>query len=63
LRRLTDAEVEEIRQRYALGGATHRSLAAEYGVSHGTIGRYLNGTDTTCAVIAGLITRAHGNHR
>lgn len=35
---LTDFQVAEIRSRYAVGGITHRALAAEYGCAHTTIG-------------------------
>lgn len=41
--RLTEAQVVEMRQRYAAGGVTHRQLAAEYGVNHGSIARILSG--------------------
>ncbi|BBY54220.1 hypothetical protein MKOR_14710 [Mycolicibacillus koreensis] len=36
--RLNDQLVREIRARYAAGDGTHRSLGAEYEVSHFTIG-------------------------
>ena len=36
--KVTDAVVDEIRARYAAGGATHRSLAAAYGLSKTHIG-------------------------
>lgn len=36
--KLTDAQVSEIRQRYAAGGTSHRKLGAEYGVDHTQIG-------------------------
>lgn len=36
--KLTPAQVADIRIRYAQGGATHRSLAREYGISHVQIG-------------------------
>lgn len=39
--RLTEARVREIRTRYAGGGCSHRSLAAEYGVGPRTIGALL----------------------
>ena len=39
--KLTDDEVIAIRERYALGGESHRSLAAEYGVSHKVIGKLI----------------------
>ncbi len=35
--RLTEAKVREIRDRYAVGGTTHRKLALRYGVSDRTI--------------------------
>lgn len=35
--RLTEAQVLEIRRRYAAGGCTHRSLAAEYDMAHNSI--------------------------
>ena len=37
----TFEEAEEIREKYAKGGHTHRGLAKEYGVVHGTIGKIL----------------------
>lgn len=40
--KLTDAEVIEIRKRYAKGGCTHRSLAKEYGVDSSTITNAIN---------------------
>lgn len=36
-RRLSDAEVLEIRRRYAMGGVSQYALAPEYGVSRSTI--------------------------
>ncbi|MGB6147469.1 hypothetical protein [Mycolicibacter algericus] len=36
--KLTAAAVREIRGRYATGGWTHRTLAAEYGVDRSLIG-------------------------
>ena len=36
--KLTEEQVIEIRRRYADGGVTYRSLAAEYGVHHSVIG-------------------------
>lgn len=51
--RLTSAQVHEIRELYAAGGAkyrgvgrraiTHRTLAARFGVSHNSIGRIVKG--------------------
>lgn len=35
--KLTMAQVEEIRRRYAAGGCSYRSLAEEYAVSHSTV--------------------------
>jgi hypothetical protein len=40
--KLTEEEVLEIRRRYADGGVTQRSLAAEYGVHRGTISRVVH---------------------
>lgn len=37
MHKLTDKQVNEIRQRYAAGGITQRKIAAEYGVKQGTI--------------------------
>lgn len=36
---LTESDVKEIRQRYALGGVTHEQLGLEYGVHESTISR------------------------
>lgn len=41
--KLTDAQVAEIRARYAAGGVFQRELAAEYGVSGNHIHRLVNG--------------------
>lgn len=35
--RLTQVQVDEIRSRYAAGGVTHKTLAAEYGVATSTV--------------------------
>jgi len=35
--KLTEAQVREIRERYALGGITYRSLAAEFSVHETSI--------------------------
>lgn len=43
LHRLTDDQVEEIRQRYARGGVLQRELAAEYGVSQQLVGLIADG--------------------
>ena len=40
--KLTTMQVAEIRERYATGQHTHRSLAAEYGVSYANIGKIVN---------------------
>ena len=40
--KLTTMQVTEIRERYATGQHTHRSLAAEYGVSYALIGHIVN---------------------
>lgn len=37
--KLTDEAVREVRALYEAGGWTHRSLGAQYGVSHHTIGQ------------------------
>lgn len=42
-RKLTPAQVVEIRARYIRGGATHRSLAEVFGVSHRAIGDAVRG--------------------
>lgn len=41
--KLTEANVEEIHQKYSGGGVTHRMLAAEYGVSAPRIHKILTG--------------------
>jgi hypothetical protein len=41
--KLTVAQVIEIRTKYGAGGVTHRALAQQYGVDHGTIGRIIRG--------------------
>lgn len=41
--KLTAGQVADIRARYAVGGITHRALAAEYRVEHSTIGRIVRG--------------------
>lgn len=38
LHKLTDAQVAEIRERYAKGGCSYKSLAPEYGVTYQHIG-------------------------
>lgn len=40
---LTDAQVAEIRERYAAGGVYQSELAAEFGVGRGHIGRIVRG--------------------
>ena len=40
-RKFPPEQVQEIRARYKAGGHTHRSLAAEYGADHTTIGDIL----------------------
>lgn len=40
---LNEAQVREIRQRYAAGGCTMRSLAQEFGVTHPTIKNVIHG--------------------
>ena len=42
-RRLSTGQVEEIRERYAGGGVTQRSLATEHGIHHTTISRMVRG--------------------
>lgn len=42
-RKLTDAQAADIRRRYAAGLDSHRTLAAAFGVSHGTIQQILHG--------------------
>ena len=39
--KLDDADVLEIRRRYAAGGTSQRKLAAEYGVSHRQINKII----------------------
>ena len=39
--KLTWSQVNQIRERYASGGCSHRTLAREFGVSHRVIGRLL----------------------
>lgn len=39
----TEADVREIRRRYAAGGVTHRLLAREYGVANSTIRAIITG--------------------
>lgn len=41
--KLTDADVAEIRRRYAAGGVRMRALGAEYGVDHSHISDIVNG--------------------
>lgn len=41
--KLTDQDVRDIRTGYALGGVTHRELAAMYGTSQFAIWRVLSG--------------------
>lgn len=40
--KLSDAQVAEIRSRYAAGGVLMRELAAEYGVARGTVTSIIN---------------------
>lgn len=42
-RKLMPEQVREIRNRYAAGGVTYASLAAEYGVSEGTVRQLVRG--------------------
>jgi hypothetical protein len=42
-RRLTPDQVIELQRRYAQGEVSQRALAAEYGISHQTVGNYLKG--------------------
>lgn len=42
-RKLTTANEDEIRTRYAAGGVTYRALASEHGVTHTVIGRVMRG--------------------
>jgi DNA invertase Pin-like site-specific DNA recombinase len=42
-RKLTDAQAAAIRRRYAAGRDSHRTLAAAFGVSHGTVQQILQG--------------------
>lgn len=42
-RRLSAEEVVRIRQQYAGGHISHRQLASDFGVTHGTIGHILRG--------------------
>ncbi|MDO8671246.1 MAG: HNH endonuclease [Dehalococcoidia bacterium] len=48
--KLTDSQVADIRQRYALGGISHRKLAGQYAVSFATIARLLEGKSWTHVV-------------
>lgn len=41
--KLTDAQVQEVKERYASGGVTQQQLAKDYGVSQYTISRVVNG--------------------
>lgn len=41
--KLTNAQAHEIRERYAAGGVSLRSLAADYGVHNSRIGRIVKG--------------------
>lgn len=41
-RKLTSQDYTDIRQKYRPGENTHKELAIEYGVSHGTIARIIN---------------------
>lgn len=42
-RRLTNVEAQQMRSRYAAGGVTQQTLAAEYGVSRGNVSKIVNG--------------------
>lgn len=53
--KLSDEQVAEIRARYAAGGATYRSLAADYGVHFSRIGHIIRGdgwSGDSCATTA-----------
>jgi len=41
--KLTDAQVEEVRERYLAGGVTQQELAGEYGVARSYISRVMHG--------------------
>jgi O-acetyl-ADP-ribose deacetylase (regulator of RNase III) len=41
--KLTAAQVEEIRERYAAGGIAQEALGREFGVVHATISRIVSG--------------------
>ena len=41
-RKLPEDTKDEIRERYQMGGETYRSLAEEYGISHGMVGIIVN---------------------
>jgi len=40
---LTEAQVREIRTKYAGGGTSYRLIGLEYGVNKGTIGMIISG--------------------
>jgi len=44
LQKLTDEQVQQIREMYAAGGVTQRALATRFGVSQGHVCHILNGT-------------------
>src|SRR5690606_2463105 len=41
--KLSAAQINEVRQRYAAGGTTYRALGAAYGVSHVTVANIVKG--------------------
>lgn len=45
--KLTDRQVDEIRQRYAAGGVTQEALGAEFGVARGWVGLLVRGRRRT----------------
>ena len=41
--KLTNSQIDEIKEKYATGKYSHRKLGKEFGVAHSTIGCYVNG--------------------
>lgn len=44
--RISDKQIEEIRERYAKGGVLYKTIAQDMGIAIGTVGRFVTGKHT-----------------